>query len=148
MAFRFSLAPVLRYRQSREDQERLRLQALYTRRAALARELEQTREAWQRSHRSVRQHLQQGLALAVEFQFCTASLAGSERRQQQLRAGLLQLQPEIAAATQRYHQERQKRELLESLRDLQFSEYRLQQRRREQAALDELHLLRRYPKRA
>ncbi len=143
MAFQFSLAAVLRYRQSREEQERLRLQTLHTRRAALLRDIQQTREARAHLQSSMQQRLQQALTPAIEVQFCTASCDGLDRRQQQLQMSLQQLQGEIAAQAHRYKEERQKREVLESLRDLRLSEYRLLQQRREQAALDELFLLRR-----
>lgn len=143
MAFEFSLAAVLRYRQSLEERERLRLQSLHARRAALLREVQQTREARAHLQTSVRQRLQGSLIPAVELQYLAASCDGLDRRQQQLQAGLPQLQAEITAQTRRYQQEHQKREALESLRDLRLGEYRLLQRRREQAALDELFLLRR-----
>ncbi|HLI61846.1 MAG TPA: hypothetical protein VKV05_00505, partial [Terriglobales bacterium] len=53
------------------------------------------------------------------------------------------LETEIAEQAARYRQARQQREVLASLRERQWCDYRLRQRRREQAALDELHLLRR-----
>ena len=44
-----------------------------------------------------------------------------------------QLQAEIAQQTARYRQEQRKREMLESLREAQLSDYRLNQQRRQQA---------------
>lgn len=148
MAFEFSLAAVLRYRQSLEERERLRLQSLHARRTALLREVHETREARAHWQTSIRQRLQQAPTPAVEVQLATACCDGLERRQQQLQAGLLQLQVEITAQARRYQEQHQKREALESLRDLRLGEYRLLQRRREQAALDELFLLRRNLKQA
>ena len=42
-----------------------------------------------------------------------------------------------------FQQQRRNREVLETLRDTQLRDYRLVQQRREQARLDEMHLLRR-----
>jgi len=72
-----------------------------------------------------------------------AQLHGLERQQALLESRLRTLESEIAQQTARYRQERQKREVLESLREVQWREYRIRQQRREQAMLDELHLLRR-----
>ena len=66
-----------------------------------------------------------------------------ENRQTRLQSQLQQLQKEIAQQMACYQQERRKREVLESLRDAQLRDYRLTQQRREQARLDEMHLLRR-----
>ena len=143
MAFQFSLAGVLRYRQSQEERERLALQRLHTRRAALLRELHEIREASLQLQRSLRRHLQQALIPAVAVQVCGDMTNRLERRQQQLRAALLQLQSEVAVQTERYKQARQKREVLDSLCERQLNEYRRHQQRREQAAVDELFLLRR-----
>jgi flagellar biosynthesis chaperone FliJ len=66
-----------------------------------------------------------------------------EARETLLQSRLGQMQVEIDQQTARYRQERRKREVLESLRDTQLRDYRLQQQRREQARLDEMYLLRR-----
>ena len=143
MAFEFSLAAVLRYRQGLEQSARLRLRSLHARRVALTREVEQTHDARMHLETSARRQLRSRLIPAVELQYLAASCDTLGRRQQQLQAALLQLQDEITVQARRYQEERRQREALESLRDLRFSEYRLQQQRRQQAALDELFLLRR-----
>jgi flagellar export protein FliJ len=143
MPLQFSLAAVLRVQQSLENHERLRLESLHARQAALLHEFEQTREARARLHSSMRQRLQQALTMSSEVQFLAAAGEGLERRQQQLQVALQKLRDEVAAQTQRYREQRRKREILESVRDARASEYRMQQQRREQSALDELHLLRR-----
>jgi flagellar biosynthesis chaperone FliJ len=72
-----------------------------------------------------------------------AQINGLERQLAVLQSRQLKIEAEIARQTACYRQERQKREVLESLRELQLRDYRVRQQRREQAMLDELHLLRR-----
>ncbi len=148
MAFQFSLAAVLRYRQNLEEQERLSLQSLYTRQASMLQELQQTREARRRAQRSIWSNLQEAPVAAATLQLCAASCEGLERRQQQLQVSLQRLQTEIAVQAQRYQQRRRERRVLEALRDSRLSEYRIQQRRREQAKTDELFLLQRLAREA
>lgn len=62
-------------------------------------------------------------------------------RQKLLQRQLQELQIAVAEQMSRFQQERQKREVLDALRDSQGREYRVLQRRREQAQLDELHLM-------
>lgn len=80
---------------------------------------------------------------AVEVQFASLQLNGIERQLAALEARRLKLESEIAQQTACYRQARQKREVLDSLREMQWKDYRVLQLRREQAMLDELHLLRR-----
>jgi flagellar export protein FliJ len=143
MAFHFTLAAVLRYRQSLEEREELRLHGLLVRRATLSRELEQSRDAGRHLQAALHRTLQQAAVAAAEIQFAMAQLHGLERQQALIESRLRTLASEIAQQTARYRQERQKREVLESLREVQLREFRVRQQRREQAMLDELHLLRR-----
>jgi flagellar export protein FliJ len=142
MAFHFTLEAALRYRQSLEEREQLRLESLLARRAALLQELQRADEARLQVQKAMRQVLQTAAA-AAELQFCALQLNGIARQQNVLRSQLLQLEREVDEQTARYRQERQKREVLQSLRDVQLQEYRLVQQRRQQAMLDELYLLRR-----
>jgi flagellar export protein FliJ len=143
MAFHFTLEAVLRLRQSLEDRELLLLQSLLTRRAALRSEVEQLRQ----SSFNLEQEAKQAMLLrptpAVEIHFAMARLQGLDRRQQLLREQLRQLESAIVEQRLRYRQQRRNREALEALREAQLRDYQLTQRRREQAQLDELHLLRR-----
>ena len=72
-----------------------------------------------------------------------ARLQALERQQQLLHRNMSELETTITEQRSRYQQQRRNREVLEALREGQLRDYRLQQRRREQAQLDELHLLRR-----
>jgi flagellar export protein FliJ len=92
---------------------------------------------------ALHEELQRAPTPAIEIQFSLVCLHGMEARETLLQSRLGQMQVEIDQQTARYRQERRKREVLESLRDTQLRDYRLQQQRREQARLDEMYLLRR-----
>jgi len=143
MAFQFRLATLLRYRLGREESERLRLLQLHGRRKSTQEELRQAQERKLKLKRSLGRRLQQSATRAIEVQFCLELSAAMEQRVQQLQTCLFQLEREIAAQMQRYREEQRKREVLESLRELQLNAYRQQQQRRQQAALDEIYLLQR-----
>lgn len=148
MAFHFTLEAVLRLRQSLEDRELLLLQSLLTRRAALLSEVEQLRQSSLNLEQKTKQAMLLRPTPAVEIHFAMAQLQGLDRRQQLLREQLRQLESAIVEQRLRYQQQRRNREALEALREAQLRDYRLTQRRREQAQLDELHLLRRKPQSA
>jgi flagellar FliJ protein len=143
MAFHFTLEAVLRYRQSLEEREQQRLQALLAARTKLRQEIEALGERRLARLQAVEGALEKAPVPAVEIQLVTLQLNGIERQQELLRASLQKLEADIAEQAARYRQARQQREVLESLRQGQWREYRLMQQRREQAALDEMHLLRR-----
>ncbi|MFZ0314406.1 MAG: flagellar FliJ family protein [Candidatus Korobacteraceae bacterium] len=143
MAFHFTLAAVLRYQQSLEEREELRLHGQLAQRATLLQELEQASAARRGLQTATQRAFQQAALPAAEIQFAVAQINALERQLAVLQSRRLNLESEIAQQTARYRQQRQKREVLESLRELQWREYRVRQQRREQAMLDELHLLRR-----
>jgi flagellar export protein FliJ len=141
MAFQFTLEAVLRFRQSLEDRERLRLESLLARRSVLLYELEQSQAA----SLQLQEHLQRGLIAhptpAAEIHFSVARLDAIAGQQKRWQRQLQELQTAVAEQMLRFQQERRKREVLDSLHDSQWREYRVLQQRREQARLDELHLL-------
>jgi len=143
MAFHFTLEAVLRYRQSLEDRELLRLQTMLTRRAALLSEVEQLHRTAFDLQQETKQAMLQQPTPAIEIHFAMARLHGLDRQQQRLGEQLRELEGAIVEQRSRYQQQRRNCEVLESLRAGQLRDYRLTQRRREQAQLDELHLLRR-----
>jgi flagellar export protein FliJ len=143
MAFHFTLEAVLRFRQSLEDRELLRLQSLLARRMALVNEREQLQQATLNLQQETNLALQQQPTPAVEIHFAMARLHALEQRQQIIEEQLHQLQSGIAEQRSLFRQQRHSREVLETLRDTQWRDYRLVQQRREQARLDEMHLLRR-----
>jgi len=106
-------------------------------------ELQQVTDARLRLRRAIERTLQQQLTPAVEIHLAQAQEHGIEMQCDALRERLRKLQEGIAEQTARYRQERQKREVLDALRQVQLRNYRMVQQRRQQAALDELYLLRR-----
>ena len=143
MPFRFTLESVLRYRRCLEDREKMRLHPLLAKRAAWQQELQRVRDGRRQWQTALHHDMQRAPAPAIEVQLSMTRLRGMESCEALLQSQLRQLHTEITQQTARYQQERRKREVLEALRDTQSREYSLQQQRREQARLDELHLLRR-----
>ena len=144
MAFHFTLDNVLRYRRSLEDHEQLRLKAMLLRRAAILQQQEQLRKARSELQADLQGVLSQVGLTAAELQFCLIRSRDMQLSEEQLKLPLGELQSEIVAQTARYQVERQRREVLESLRDVQLRKYETERTRREQSMLDELHLLRRH----
>lgn len=142
MVFHFTLDAVLRFRQSLEDRELLCLQRLLSRRAALLSELEQLHQISVKLQQGTKQAMLLQPTPAVEIHFAMAQLHALEQQQQLLRQRLCELETTIVEQRSRFEQQRRNREVLETLRERQLRDYRLMQRRREQAQLDELHLLR------
>jgi len=143
VAFHFTLEALLRYRQSLEDRELQRLQHLLASRMALLGEREKLHQASLNLEGETKRAMMQEPTPAVEIHFAVARLEALDRQQQLIGAQLLQLEDRVAEQRSRYQQQRRHREVLEALRDAQLRDYRLRQRRREQAQLDELYLLRR-----
>ena len=143
MAFRFTLEPVLRYRQSVEEAEECRLRELLSRVANCRAQIQRLSSEKTSLQHAIADTLEHLPLCAAELQFRAAELHRLEGVTTRLRSQLDQLLSEVARQSERYQAERQKREILESLRDSQLREFSERQRRREQAKLDELHLLRR-----
>ncbi|HME33123.1 MAG TPA: hypothetical protein VKG65_10255 [Terriglobales bacterium] len=143
MAFHFTLEAVLRFRQSLEDRELLRLQTLLARRTALLHEQQQIRQAALNLQEETKLALQQQPTPAVEIHFAMARLYALEQRQRLIQEQLHEIESAITEQRSLFQQQRRNREVLETLRDAQLRDYRLMQQRREQARLDEMHLLRR-----
>jgi len=134
MPFHFSLQPILKLRMSYERLERLRLLGLV---AVMVRVRESA---------DARRHLQQtlGSGLAgVELQLEAACEKLRADRKQALEARLADLSQKHEKQRLIYLNARQKREILENLRDRKWEDYRREQNRREQQQVDEMHLLHR-----
>jgi flagellar export protein FliJ len=146
MAFHFTLETILRYRRRLEDHEQLRLKAVLLRRAAILQQQEHLRQARSELQTKLQHVLSQDGLAAAELQFCLIRSRDMQLSEERLNLPLHELQSEIVAQTARYQVERQRREVLESLRDVQLRNYETARARREQSMLDELHLLRRHRK--
>jgi flagellar export protein FliJ len=143
MAFHFSLDSVLRLRQSLEDQEKQRLETLLSRQKGLLDEIERSRDADFEMRLKMQLQLIQGGLSAGEVQLQTFFLHARERHRQFLQIEVHKLQKDIAHQISAYQQERRRREVLESVRDRQLEIFQSEQQRKNQAQIDELHLLRR-----
>jgi len=140
MAFRFPLQAVLRYRESYERRERLRLQ-LVTHELLNARQRqEEANRERSRCLQELAKKLHQGL-IAGELQY---ELACDRARVKQIAAWKEQtakLEELRRRQLEAFHKAQQQRKILENLRDRQLAAYRLIQDRRTQQELDERFLL-------
>jgi flagellar export protein FliJ len=143
MPFEFTLEAVLRFRESLEDREKLRLAALVSRRAALVQEYEKS-QAWTRLKQG---QLNDSLVVekmcAAHVQFVVTQLRAAEKARVLLQEQIIRLQQLIEQQVVVYRAARHKHELLKGMRESQFESYQAFESRRNQAQLDELFLLRR-----
>lgn len=141
MAFQFSLDTLFRLRVSLEQKEERALEEI-ARRITVVKQLivEVERE---RSTAIRRQH--EALAIGIsasEMHFELSCDEVREQRHRQLTNQLVELQKEHRRQQVVYLEARQKREILENLRDRQEAEYRRERARQEQQAVDDLFLMR------
>ena len=144
MPFHFTLQAVLRLRMSYEQMEKLRLLAII---AAMIRAREEI-AALENESRAARQQTQDRLragVLAGELQFENSSENVRLARKHAVELRLAELEKKQEAQRQAYRTARQKREILENLRQKQRDEYRRAQASREQQRVDESFLLHRGP---
>jgi flagellar export protein FliJ len=141
MAFRYKLEALLRLQRSIEHQEENRLLACVARIVSLKDDLQVWNEARLHRRRNALGDLEKGspgIFLRFAEEWDQAARARVKEILQQLKvaeeARLQQLKIYRAA--------RQKREVLESLRERQQSAYTVEQLRRIQQGLDETHLIR------
>ena len=142
MPFHFSLQPILKLRKSYERLERLRLLGI----VAMIVKLRDEAAALEKESGDARRRLQQtlgtGLAgVEIHLEVACEKLRADRRRA--LEARLAELAQKHEKQRLIYLAARQKREILENLRDRQWDDYRREQDRREQQQLDELYLLHR-----
>jgi flagellar FliJ protein len=141
MAFRFSLAAVLTYREALEQRELAALERAQQEIALLETQIRDAdadlRLLEQRRHEDLRRglpsiHLQE----AIEREQALLQLQKDlEKKNADLKAKRLEI-------LKTYEEARQKRELLEKLRDRRRGEYSRSQARAEQTAIDDLFLSR------
>jgi len=140
MAFRFSLAGILRFRRSVEHHQELQLLAANQKVAQVRqRMVEVDRDAtasWMRQA----QLLRNGLSAAeIHFELqCRATLG---QRRQELEQELLCQEKIRDERRLAYQAARKSREMVDTLRERQFQLYRQQQVREDQRQLDDLFLL-------
>jgi len=142
MAFHFSLKALLRLRESLEIAELRRLQAMAADviHARMAVESLDARIAADRRQAVV---AAAGGISGAELHFSALREAAYRERRSMLLKKLAELERARQEQLLRYKKARQKREILENLRNRQLTAYQTEQTRREQQQIDELFLMRR-----
>ncbi len=140
MPFRFSLQALLRFRESFERRERLRLQ-IVTREVVQARQqCEQAKQDRGQGLEELAKKLRQGMT-GAELQFELACDRTRVRRLAALKEQLLKLEDLQRRQLDAFRKAQQQRKILDNLRDRQLAAYRLVQNRRTQQLLDERFLI-------
>lgn len=141
MAFRFSLAAVLNLRKSIERQEYLNLEKIHQEIAqvqALIAQAEQQKSAIQQSRDA---ELPQSMP-SVFLQSLYEQVFAIEQQMNSLRVVLAELDTKKDKQIKVYTEARQKREVLESVREKQHAAYVLEDNKRQQTLMDDLYLAR------
>ena len=140
MPFRFSLQAVLRCRESFEQRERQRLEAI-------TRELVKARQQWEQAKQEranalvqFQKKLHQGMT-AAEMQFELACDRVRVRRIAALNAQVTKLEDLRRRQLEIFRHAQQQRKILDNLRDRQLAAYQLVQARRTQQQLDDRFLI-------
>ncbi len=142
MAFRFSLAAVLLFRQKMENQQEMLLLESNQRVDRVRTEIEKADSALNSIAQREAHQLNSGLS-AAELQFDLLCRSVLLRRLQTLEKEMAQAEQMCAAQRAVFRQARQQRETLETLKAHQLELYLQQETRQEQRSLDDLFLLRR-----
>jgi flagellar FliJ protein len=140
MPFRFSLQTLLRYRESLERREHLRLQ-IVTREVIQARHhCEQAKQDRAKVLEELAKKLRQGMT-GAELHFELACDRARVRRLAAWKEHLAKLEDLQRRQLDAFRKAQQQRKILENLRDRQLAAYRLVQNRRTQQQLDERFLI-------
>jgi len=141
MSFRYAFQTLLRLRQSLERQEEQRLFAQAAIVARLRTELEEIRQTQLQARR---QDLPDSGAVShgYSLQYAVLRDTAFENTRKKLQSQLEDAERRRLQQLQQYQVVRQRREILEGLRDRQEAAYELEFSRREQQIVDEAFLLR------
>jgi flagellar export protein FliJ len=141
MAFRYTLQPILSLRQSLERQEEQKLFAIAAIVARLRAELaDLDSEHLKQKDATLRGLTQVSAGALLQFMaVCEIAVEGKRRR---LEAQLREAERQRSEQLAEYQKARQKREILEGLRERQRFAYDLDLARREQQRTDEAFLIR------
>jgi flagellar export protein FliJ len=142
LAFRFSLASLLRLWQSRERYERRKLEALAARVGALRAEMRRIELAALEARRAAGTRMGAGVA-AAELHFAAVCEESRQEALAALQARLAEAESERLAQMSIYQSVERQTKIFENLRRRQYDVFRLEENRREQKRLDEIFLLRR-----
>lgn len=144
MAFRFSLAAVLKYREALELREFVALEKVQQEIARLELQILDAEQDRYAKEQSRRHELTRGMRSRHLQDAIDQELAVERYRDE-----LVKQKTELALKRQElfkaYEESRRKREILEKLRDRKQAEYTREQAKAEQATIDDLFLSRRKP---
>ena len=141
MAFRFSLAAVLTYREALEKRELAALEKAQQEIALLATQIQNAEQDLCLLERRREEDLRRGMP-SIHLQDALEQEHAVEQFQKDLTKKREDLKIRRQEIFKSYEEQRQKRELLERLRERRLSEYEREQSKGEQAALDDLFLSR------
>jgi flagellar FliJ protein len=140
MPFRFSLQALLRFRESLERRERLRLEIVSREVVQARQQCEQAKQEREKGLEALAQKLRQGMN-GAELHFELTCDRTRIRRLLALKEQLLRLENLQRLQLDAFRKAQQQRKILENLRDRQLAAYRLAQNRRAQQLLDERFLI-------
>jgi flagellar export protein FliJ len=146
MAFRFTLAPLLRLRQSIERQCTLKLQAANLGVSSAGEKLAQLERSLSASTQFDATALQDGRT-AAELQFASILRENLHHYRQELQSDIFKLELLRQRALGEYHQAHREREVLETLRARERRVYQQEKLHRQQQELDATYLLQRWHRR-
>jgi len=142
MAFRFSLAAVLRIRESLEHKEQLALEQCYRQLYSLQKRLSEQDEHINRIRAEYEVCVIRG-SKAANLQDLLEQRFQAERHREAIQQELTEAQEELRQQIDRYRAARQQRETVGQVRSNRFEEYQKRESLAEQKARDDLFLLRR-----
>jgi flagellar export protein FliJ len=142
MSFHFSLAAVLRYRESMEQREHLALERLQQEISRVEATVLQIAADRSTATQILRAHLAQGIR-AAEVQAGYEYQSALQQQHEALQTLLQELKKKWRQQLAAYVSARRNRETMENLRQKQFDAYSREQAKREQGVIDDLFLMRR-----
>lgn len=141
MAFRFSLAAVLKYREALEQRELAALERVQAEIALLEVQIQTAADDLGRLERRRDQELHRGMP-SVHLQDAIAQEHAVNHLSKQLTEKREEHKARRQELLRAYEEAHQKRELLDKLRARRFGQYSHEQAKSEQAAIDDLFLSR------
>ena len=141
MAFHFSLSAVLKLRESIEQQEYLNLERIHQEIAHCQNEISnaELRQAELQHDRDIQ--LSASMP-SIHLQNIFEQIFALEQRKDALKIALVELTIKKERQLKIYNEARQKREVLESMRERQHTIYQREEGKRQQASMDDLFLAR------
>lgn len=144
MAFRFSLAAVLKYREALELREFAALEKAQQEIARLQAQIQEAEQDRKSKEQCRAQELQRGMR-SQHLQDAIDNELAVERYRDELAKKQAELDAKRQELLKSYQEARRNREVFEKLRDRKLDEYTHAQNKAEQATIDDLFLSRRKP---